>query len=143
MKNKKYYSAIYQIIKTGHWITDRVSTELKDFGISEPQYNVLKILKGSKGKPLTVQEILVHMVQKSSNVTRIVDKLLEKKLLIRQECPTNRRKQEITITDQGEKLLIELDKKVKSFHLPMQENVTEKEAQLISNLISKLKGNKV
>jgi len=132
--------AIYQIIKTGHWITNRVGTELKDFEISEPQYNVLSILKGRNGKPITVQEILKGMVQRTSNVTRIVDKLIDKGLVNRQECSTNRRKMDITITSQGEELLVQLDKKVHKLHRPMEENLTSEEAKTLTKLIIKLKG---
>ncbi|MEM6377584.1 MAG: MarR family transcriptional regulator, partial [Bacteroidota bacterium] len=69
--NKVYFQAIYEIITTGHWITDEVTKTLKEFGVTEPQYNVLKILKGAKGEPLTVGGILDNMVQRSSNITRI------------------------------------------------------------------------
>lgn len=57
--------------------------------MTEPQFNVLRILQGQKGDPLTVQEIQERMVQRGSNVTRIIDKLIEKVLLERHECATN------------------------------------------------------
>lgn len=143
MENEDIYlEAIYQIIRTGHWITDQVNCELKDFGISEPQFNVLRILRGSKGKPITVREIQGRMVQRSSNVTRIIDKLLEKGLVSRKECASNRRKMDINITKQGEALLVMLDRKVKAFHEPMAKNLTEPEARKLANLILKLKGDR-
>ena len=113
--NEKYFQTVYRIITTGHWVTDQVSKELKEFGITEPQFNVLRILKGAKGKPVTVQQILDNMVQRSSNITRIVDKLITKGLVERKECPTNRRKMDITITDKGNKQLALLEKKVYAF----------------------------
>ncbi len=137
--NKTYYQAIHQIIITGHWITDQVSTELKEFGITEPQYNVLRTLKGAKGKPLTVQEILDNMVQRSSNITRIVDKLLSKGFVERKECPTNRRKMDITITQEGEVILKKLDKKVHDFHKPLMTSLNQEEFEMLKNLILKLK----
>ena len=103
--NNRYFQAIYQIITTGHWITAQVGKQLKVHGMTEPQFNVLRILRGAKGAPITVQEILENMVQQSSNVTRIVDKLLTMELVERKECPTNRRKMDITITDKGLNLL--------------------------------------
>ena len=138
--NNIYFKAIHQIILTGHWITDSIGKELKEFGISEPQYNVLRILRGAKGKPITVQEIQENMVQRSSNVTRIIDKLLTKKLVERKECPTNRRKMDITITAGGMKSLEEFDQKVKAFHQPMMENLNDKELETLKQLITKLKG---
>ncbi len=139
MKTKIYYQAIYQIIKTGHWITDNVSLELKEFGISEPQFNVLRILRGQKGNPVTVEEISNHMIQRSSNVTRIIDKLLARDLVIRKECETNRRKMDILITNNGLELLNQLDKKVDQFHQPMFKNLTKEEAETLTALIKKLR----
>ncbi|MBB6459793.1 MarR family winged helix-turn-helix transcriptional regulator [Flammeovirga kamogawensis] len=140
MKESNYIKAIYQIISTGHWITDRVGSELKEYGITEPQFNVLRILRGQNGNPITVFEILERMVQRSSNITRIVDKLLEKGLVNRVECPTNRRKMDITITPKGLETLKELDKKVETFHEPIRSNLTELEAETLAKLIIKLKG---
>ncbi|NME67386.1 MarR family winged helix-turn-helix transcriptional regulator [Flammeovirga aprica] len=140
MHSKKYFKAIHQIIVTGHWITDQVGKDLKEYGITEPQFNVLRILKGQKGAPITVQEIQERMVQRSSNVTRIVDKLLDKKLVNRQECPTNRRKMDITITDKGLEELEKLDAKVGDFHQQFQGNLSEEELETLATLIKKLKG---
>ncbi|MEP1095417.1 MAG: MarR family transcriptional regulator [Cyclobacteriaceae bacterium] len=137
--NQDYLSAIDQIIRTGHWITDQVSVELKEFDISEPQYNVLRVLKVRGGDPITVQKIQDKMVQRTSNVTRIIDKLLEKGLVSRKECPSNRRKMDIAITKQGEELLVELNKKVIAFHQPMAKNLSAEESQELTRLIRKLK----
>lgn len=133
-----YYKAIHQIIRTGHWITDQVGIELKEFDISEPQFNVLRILKGRQGEPITVQEIQEHMVQRTSNVTRIIDKLLSKKLVQRQECPTNRRKMDITITPEGIDYLKVLDQKIIAFHNPMTKNLSNDELDQLTFLIKKL-----
>ena len=137
--SEKYFQTIHQIITTGHWVTDQVSKELKEFGITEPQYNVLRILRGANGKPITVHEILKHMIQRNSNITRIVDKLLLKELVERKECPTNRRKMDITITDTGLKRLEELDQKVLAFHQPFVEKLNSAELDLLKGLILKLK----
>jgi len=117
-----------------------VSQELKEFGITEPQFNVLRILHGRKGLPITVQEIQERMVQRTSNVTRIVDKLLDKGFVDRRECPMNRRKMDVTITPEGVNMLAILGKRVYQFHGPMAQNLTEDDAQTISKLIIKLKG---
>lgn len=136
----QYYNAIHQIIVTGHWITDEVGRALKEFNVTEPQYNVLRTLKENKDRPLTVQEIQEGMVQRSSNVTRIIDKLITKGLVTRQECPTNRRKMDINITPEGIEYLKTLDVKVQEFHTPMLERITFEEAQLIQQLVKKLRG---
>ncbi len=139
-KDAEYLKAITQIIKTGHWMTHQASLKLKSFEISEPQFNVLRILRGRKGKPATVSEIQKDMVQQNSNVTRIIDKLLLKSLVERKECIENRRKMDITITEQGLKLLTLLDQKLLELHEPLMQNITASEAKTLSSLIIKLKG---
>ena len=137
--NEQYFQAVYQIITMGHWVTDQISKELKEFGMTEPQFNVLRVLRSAKGEPLTVQEILNNMVQRSSNVTRIIDKLLKKGYVNRQECATNRRKMDITITEAGREILEKLDAKVYDFHRPRMDKLTEEELVTLKALIQKLK----
>ena len=137
---KYYFKAIQEIILTGHWITDMVSKELKEYDIYEPQYNVLRVLRGAKGKPISVNIILENMVQRSSNVTRIVDKLTVKGLVERTLSDEDRRKMDIVITTSGLELLEKLDKKVHNFHKPMTNNLTQQEAETLNKLIKKLKG---
>ena len=121
-------------------MTDSVSKELKEYDIYEPQFNVLRILRGAKGKPVSVNTILDNMIQRSSNVTRIVDKLEAKGLVKRTLCTKDRRKMDIIITDEGLTLLKKLDKKVKALHKPMMHNLTEEEAITLKHLIKKLRG---
>lgn len=135
-----YFDAIFEIIRTGHWITDSVSKELREYDIYEPQFNVLRILRGAKGKPVSVNTILEQMVQRSSNVTRIVDKLETKGLVARTQSLEDRRKMDIVITKEGVKLLKKLDKKVMEFHKPMINNLSQEEADTLQQLIKKLKG---
>lgn len=135
-----YFEAMFEIIKTGHWITDSVSRELKEFDIYEPQFNVLRILRGAKGKPISANAILEKMVQRSSNITRIVDKLTAKGLVERTLSVEDRRKMDIVITDKGLDLLIKLDKKVEALHKPMMNNLNAEEAETLKRLIIKLKG---
>ncbi|MEM7371153.1 MAG: MarR family transcriptional regulator [Bacteroidota bacterium] len=137
----RYYQTIHQIITSGHWITSSVNKELKEFGMTEPQYNVLRILKGAKGKPLTGQEIQANMVQQNSNVTRIIDKLIKLGYVQRQACPSNRRKLDITIQKEGLIILEKLDQKVHQFHQPMTENLTKEELVTLKRLIQRLTKN--
>ena len=136
--HKPYYSTIHSITTTGHWITDNVGKALKAYGISEPQYNVLRILEHANGEPVSVGSILEQMVQRNSNITRLVDKLMVKGFVHRQECPVNRRKMDISITEAGSSLLKDLDKSVQQFHQPMIDNLSEKELKTLKFLIKKL-----
>lgn len=135
-----YSKAIFELIKTGHWITDSVTKELKEFGIYEPQFNVLRILKGAKGKPLSVNTILERMMQKSSNVTRIVDKLEARALVERTLSKEDRRRMDIIITEEGEELLLKLNEKVDKLHNPLKNNLTDDEFETLEKLILKFKG---
>lgn len=137
--NKEYYHTIHQIITAGHWITSQINKELKEFGITEPQYNVLRILKARDGRAITVQEIQDGMVQRNSNVSRIIDKLLAVQLVDRKECPGNRRKMDITLTPSGLTLLKQLDQKVHQFHQPMSNNLSSHELIQLKGLIQKLR----
>lgn len=138
--NKEYYAAMHEIIKAGHWITDSVSKELKEYDIYEPQYNVLRILRGANRKPVSVNTILSKMVQRSSNVTRIVDKLTQKGLVGRRLCDKDRRKMDIIITPSGIALLKKLDIIIEAFHKPYSKRLTLEEAKTLKHLIQKLRG---
>ncbi len=138
---KSYYQTVHQIIRTGHWITDQVSKELKEFEVSEPQYNVLRILKGAGKNPCSVQYISERMIQRSSNVTRILDKLIARNFVERRECKENRRKMDVTITQDGLNYLKKLDRRLESFHKPFSENLSEKESFALTALIQKMFSN--
>ena len=137
--NKSYYQAVFEIIKMGHSITDEVTRVLKEYDTTEPQFNVLRILRGAKGKPLSVSAIQEEMVQRSSNITRIVDKLIKKRLVTRKECPTNRRKMDILITEEGLEKLKLLDEKVHAMHEPFFNKLNKEELVTLKDLIIKLK----
>lgn len=136
--NETYFKAILAVVRKGYWMIDQVAKALKPHGVSEPQYNVLRILEEAKGKPLSVQAIQKAMIQTGSNVTRIVDKLLLKGLVNRSECPTNRRKMDISITKEGLAFLEVLDQEVRAVHQPLMELLSEKELEQLYDLLKKL-----
>jgi len=103
-----YLRAMLNIMVTGAWLQARMNTLLKPFGLSEPQYNVLRILRGQQGKAMSLYEIGDRMVHPTSNVSRIIDKLLEKGWAIRVTCSQNRRRVDISITDAGLALIDEV-----------------------------------
>lgn len=78
---------------------------LKPHGLTPPQYNVLRILRGQQGKPIAVQSLAARMVDPSSNTSRIIDKLVEKGWTDRQVCPEDRRRADVIITPAGETVL--------------------------------------
>ncbi|MBP6180729.1 MarR family transcriptional regulator [Flavobacterium sp.] len=100
------------ILYTQNVITDNFNEILKPYDISGEQYNVLRILRGQKGNPANMCVIQERMLARTSNTTRLVDKLLLKELVTRNVCPENRRKIEVMITQKGLDILKELDPKV-------------------------------
>jgi DNA-binding MarR family transcriptional regulator len=102
-------SLIVESIRLGQFMSDEISCALHPYGLSIQQFNVLRILRGCKGTPASLQYITSRMIHKTSNTTRIVDRLLEKKLVNRKPCLENRRKVEISITSKGLSLLTTID----------------------------------
>ncbi len=100
---------VLNLIVTASHISEKLAEALKPFEISNQQFNVLRILRGQKEKPANLSTIQDRMVNKMSNTTRLVDKLVDKKLCERIVCPSNRRKVEIRITKRGMELLATLD----------------------------------
>ncbi|MES2810874.1 MAG: MarR family transcriptional regulator [Bacteroidota bacterium] len=122
---------------TRHEIGDRFLEILKPYDLSSEQYNVLRILRGQKGKPANMACIQERMIAKTSNTTRLVDKLLSKELVIRKVCPENRRKMEITITDKGLAVLAELDPKVIEHENAFASKLSASELLQLNELLEK------
>src|SRR6056297_1400305 len=90
-------------------INEIMTGALKPYEVSLQQFNVLRILRGQRGKPANLSTLNERMVSKMSNTTRLVDKLISKEYVDRIVCPSNRRKVEIRITPEGEKALSKMD----------------------------------
>lgn len=101
--------AIINLMYTTRVIEERIVSCLKPFELSTQQYNVLRILRGQNGQPCNVSDLQSRMIDKNSNTTRLVDKLLLKDLVKRQVCKENRRKVELFITSKGLEILDQLD----------------------------------
>jgi len=127
------------LIVTANHINDRVQEAIKPFGISSQQFNVLRILRGQKGKPANLSTIQERMVSKMSNTTRLVDKLVEKGFSERIVCPSNRRKIEIRITSKGLQLLKELDPIIENVETSFSEKLNEEEIELLNIKLNELR----
>ena len=118
-------------------VGDKFLEILKPYDLSSEQYNVLRILRGQKGKPANMACIQERMLARTSNTTRLVDKLLAKDLVSRKVCPENRRKMEIMITEKGLELLIELDPKVIQHENSYASKLSDSELHLLNELLEK------
>jgi len=130
---------IISLFSTTSWATEQISEVLKPHEISLPQFNVLRILRGQKGKPANLSTIQDRMVNKMSNTTRLVDKLISKSLVERIVCEKNRRKVEITITSEGLSFLKKLDTVMDEIESEITQNLNESEIQQLTNLLHKIR----
>lgn len=93
--------ATINILYTAAWINQMQTQFFKPYGITAAQYNVLRILKGQYPNPTTVAEIINRMIDKSSNASRIIDRLEKKRLVTRTTCKKDRRQVDVKITIDG------------------------------------------
>lgn len=128
---------VLNIIHTEMLINENLNEVLKPYDLSPEQYNVLRILRGQKGKPANMCIIQERMIAKTSNTTRLVDKLLLKELVTRNVCPENRRKIEVTITEKGLKILEDLDPKIDDHENNFAQKLTSEELRILNNLLEK------
>ena len=128
---------ILNIMYTQNILAEKFNELLKPYDISGEQYNVLRILRGQKGNPANMCVIQERMLAKTSNTTRLVDKLLLKEFVTREVCPENRRKIEVSITPKGLDVLKELDPKVTAHEESFSKNLNADEIVLLDQLLEK------
>lgn len=130
---------VLNISYSSTWIKDEIASALKSFDISIEQFNVLRILRGKKGDAANLQDIQDRMINKMSNTTRLVDKLILKDLVERFTCEKNRRKVDIFITEKGLNLLKELDPIIDATETNITKNLNSDELETLNHLLTKLR----
>jgi len=109
IKSSKFRNEVHKaglnILYTAWWLKTMMSRELKEYGLSHEQYNVLRILKGKHPEQICVKEIACRMIEKNSNVPRIIDRLEAKKLVRRTSSDTDKRETVIVLTQAGLNIL--------------------------------------
>jgi len=137
--NSKFSSnrikALLNILYTANWISSRQIEYLKSYDVSPQQYNILRILRGADG-PLNVNTIKERMIERSPNTTRLMDKLCAKHLIERLTSENDRRIVKIKLTAQGEDLLKAIPD---DFNTDLLKNLTEEEAEQLSELLDKMR----
>ena len=134
-----YQMAVINLLYTSNVVADKHAVIFKKYDILEQHFNILRIVSGRQGKPISPGEIIEVMLNKNRDLTRLVDKLTKMELLDRQVNPTNRRKVNIAITKNGESVLEKINAELKEL---MYANVplTEEESLELSQLLDKLRG---
>lgn len=136
----EYHKGMINLNYTTRKLAYEFTQALKKHNISEQQYNVLRILRGFRSEaPLSIGFIKERMLDKDSDVSRIVDRLFLQKMVTRCENSTDRRQKSVEITDKGLELLgsmLECEKKVDT----LLGNLTEEEVQQLNFLLDKIRG---
>lgn len=119
-------------------IGEQMTQALKPFEVSLQQFNVLRILRGQKGKPANLSTLNDRMVSRMSNTTRLVDKLIAKGLVHRNTCPENRRKVEIRLTEKGMESLSAMDRAVDDAEKKLMGSFTEEQLRQLNDLLDRV-----
>jgi DNA-binding MarR family transcriptional regulator len=137
---KNLYEKIgVNLIYTGNWFRDKQNQIFRKHDILPQHYNVLRILKGRFPKPASPGEIKEVMLDKGTDVTRLIDKLVNKDLVKRGLCEENRRKMDVVLTEKGLQLLKDLEGPMKLLSDQLKNRLSEGEAETLSFLLDKLR----
>lgn len=128
---------IIHFMLVANTINEQLAQALKPFDVSIQQFNVLRILRGQKGKPANLSTLNERMVTKMSNTTRLVDKLILKEYVERNTCPSNRRKIEILITEKGNEQLSKMDAIVSETETNLLQQFSTNELEQLNILLNK------
>ncbi|MEZ4774140.1 MAG: MarR family transcriptional regulator [Bacteroidia bacterium] len=144
IKQKTPFKSVRQklavnIIYTHNWLTDLHKDVFKPYGITPQQYNVLRILRGQHPNPVSTCVIRERMLDRMSDVSRIVDRLVKKDLVIRRTCMEDKRLVDVFISESGMNLLSAVD----DLNYQMDQvfsSLTNEEAEQLNDLLDKLRG---
>jgi DNA-binding MarR family transcriptional regulator len=142
IKQQKFKSAhqkaLLNLLYTASWLQGKQQDFFKPYKITAQQFNILRILKGQHPKSISGTEIKSRMLDRNSDVSRLLDRLVSKNLISKKTCPNDKRATDVNITESGLELLKNLDK----FQNQMDEvlSLTEEEALQLSQLLDKGRG---
>lgn len=142
IRQKRFSSAhqkvMVNLLYTSNWLNDSFKQRLKPFDLTPQQFNVLRILKGKHPETLNAGEIKEVMIDKTPDLTRLVDRMVSKDLVSREVCAENRRQVNIGITIKGISLLEKASVEVKN-HEDTFGVLSEEEAEQLSEYLDKLR----
>ena len=130
--------AIVNLLFTYGWTIERLKNFLAAEDITHQQFNILRILRGANSQPLSTLQIRERMLDKASDTSRIVDRLILKELVQKNTCPKDKRLVDVTITAKGLQLLEKLDARSSAMDEVMN-SLTNEEAGQLSDLLDKMR----
>ena len=134
----EHHKSVVNLIFTNNWITEKIKQYLEADGLTPQQYNILRILRGNE-QPLSTLQIRDRMLDKMSDTSRIVDRLVLKNLAKKTISKKDKRLVDVTITSKGRNLLDKLDKSPQLID-GVVNNLNEEEAKLLNQLLDKIRG---
>jgi DNA-binding MarR family transcriptional regulator len=134
-----YHKLVINIAYTESWLSNSFRCKFERYNLTQQQFNILRILRGQYPKPATVNLLKERMIDKMSDASRIVDRLVQKGLVSRCTNTKDRRAVDIRISDQGMEVLTKMDAEFKTKDF-LEKNLTEEEAIKLSDLLDKLRG---
>ena len=134
----EHHKIMVNLIYTHNWAMEKSKRFFEKADLTPQQFNILRILRGS-GKPLSTMQIRQRMLDRMSDTSRIVDRLLKKDLVQKVVCKDDRRLVDITISEKGLQLLQELDNYNEEMDALLS-SINEEEAKTLNHLLDKLRG---
>jgi DNA-binding MarR family transcriptional regulator len=131
--------ALVALLRTADRAGDEIRRVLKPHGLSMQQYNVLRILRGAGAAGIRTYDLIPRMVSRAPNITRLVDKLEEKSLLVRRRSEGDRRAIRLRITAAGRRLLASLDEEVAAADARAMRGLTARELRSLTGLLDRLR----
>lgn len=133
----EFQKATVNLLFTANWLNEKVKNFLESEKITPQQYNILRILKGGK-KPLSTLQIRERMLDKMSDTSRIVERMLRKELVEKKICPTDKRLVDVTISKKGLAILEKLDARNDQLDGILY-GLTGEEASRLNSLLDKMR----
>ncbi len=131
------HKTLVNILYTSNWILERLKEFLADEDITHQQYNILRILNNSE-TPLSTLKIREQMLDKMSDTSRIVERLLKKELVNKQVCTTDKRLVDVTISEKGLTLLQRLEKKTDELD-SITSHLNTEDIDIVNQLLDKIR----
>lgn len=137
--SNEYHRLLINVMFTSSWLSGLQGGLFKSYKLTAQQYNTLRILRGQYPEAASVNVLKERMIDKMSNVSRIIDKLKDKQLVTRKTCKDDRRQVDIKITTAGLEMLEELDKAMREWEKGLH-TISEEEAREANAILDRWRG---
>ena len=138
--NSIYALAYFNLLKTGSWVEEKVKEAIKPFELTHAQLNVLYILVNNDSKPVSANDLKNRILVSNPDITRLLDRLVKKGYVLRETCSANRRKIDISLTDDGRTLFGKAHQSAKqTLGDFFEKKITEDEAIELRRILHKIR----